>query len=101
MVDKKGLRFEARVRGNARSSLTRPHLGDDNYGYDGTYEKESQPAGHAHAIDPFDTFFDAASAPMQKMAPTLMRTDIKETDEGYEMTIDLPGFKKDETCRPS
>lgn len=46
--------------------------------------------------DPFDTFFDAASAPMQKMAPTLMRTDIKETDEGYEMTIDLPGFKKDD-----
>ncbi len=46
--------------------------------------------------DPFDTFFDAASAPMQKMAPTLMRTDIKETDEVYEMTIDLPGFKKDD-----
>ena len=46
--------------------------------------------------DPFDTFCDAASAPMQKMAPTLMRTDIKETDEGYEMTIDLPGFKKDD-----
>ncbi|MEG2024355.1 MAG: Hsp20/alpha crystallin family protein [Gordonibacter sp.] len=46
--------------------------------------------------DPFDAFFDAASAPVQKMAPTLMRTDIKETDEGYEMTIDLPGFKKDD-----
>ena len=49
--------------------------------------------------DPFDAFFDAASAPMQsmqKMAPTLMRTDIKETDDGYELTIDLPGFKKDE-----
>ena len=49
--------------------------------------------------DPFDAFFDAASAPMQsmqKMAPTLMRTDIKETDDGYELTIDLPGFKKDD-----
>lgn len=45
--------------------------------------------------DPFDAFFDAAAAPMQKMAPTLMRTDIKETDGGYELTIDLPGFKKD------
>ena len=43
-----------------------------------------------------DAFFDAASAPMQKMAPTLMRTDIKENDGGYELTIDLPGFKKDD-----
>lgn len=46
--------------------------------------------------DPFDAFLDAASAPLQKMSPTLMRTDIKETDEGYEMTIDLPGFKKED-----
>lgn len=49
--------------------------------------------------DPFDAFFDAANAPMQamqKMSPTLMRTDIKETDAGYELTIDLPGFKKDD-----
>jgi len=46
--------------------------------------------------DPFDAFFDAATAPMQKMSPTLMRTDIKETDAGYELTIDLPGFKKDD-----
>lgn len=49
--------------------------------------------------DPFDAFFDAASAPMQamqKMSPNLMRTDIKETDAGYELTIDLPGFKKDD-----
>ena len=49
--------------------------------------------------DPFDAFFNAASAPMQamqKMSPTLMCTDIKETDGGYELTIDLPGFKKDD-----
>ncbi len=49
--------------------------------------------------DPFDAFFNAASTPMQamqKMSPTLMRTDIKETDGGYELTIDLPGFKKDD-----
>ena len=25
-----------------------------------------------------------------------MKTDIKETDEGYELEIDLPGFTKDE-----
>mgnify|MGYP002798510320 FL=1 len=49
--------------------------------------------------DPFDAFFDAATAPvqaMQKMSPSLMRTDIKETDAGFELTIDLPGFKKDD-----
>ena len=46
--------------------------------------------------DPVDAFFNAASAPMQKMSPTLMRTDIKETDAGFELTIDLPGFKKDD-----
>ena len=26
----------------------------------------------------------------------LMKTDIKETDEGFELEIDLPGFKKEE-----
>ena len=49
--------------------------------------------------DPFDAFFDAATAPvqaMQKMSPSLMRTDIKETDAGFELTIDLPGFKRDD-----
>lgn len=46
--------------------------------------------------DPFDAFFAAPSTSTQKMSPTLMRTDIKETDAGYELTIDLPGFKKEE-----
>ena len=46
--------------------------------------------------DPFDALFDAATAPVQKMTPTLMRTDIKETDGGYELVIDMPGFKKDD-----
>lgn len=49
--------------------------------------------------DPFDAFFNAAMSPvhtLQEMSPTLMRTDIKKTGEGYEMTIDLPGFKKDD-----
>ena len=41
--------------------------------------------------DPFDALFDAATAPVQKMTPTLMRTDIKETDGGYELVIDMPG----------
>ena len=25
-----------------------------------------------------------------------MKTDIKETDDNYELIVDLPGFKKDE-----
>ena len=31
-----------------------------------------------------------------KHAKNMMKTDIKETDQGYELDIDLPGFKKDE-----
>ena len=29
-------------------------------------------------------------------AKNLMKTDIKETDHGYEVEMDLPGFKKEE-----
>ena len=46
--------------------------------------------------DPFDAFFDGAMPSMQKATPSLMRTDIRETDTGYELTIDLPGFKKED-----
>ena len=31
-----------------------------------------------------------------KKADRIMKTDIKETDSGYELEIDLPGFTKDE-----
>lgn len=31
-----------------------------------------------------------------KHAQNLMKTDVKETNEGYEVDVDLPGFKKDE-----
>ncbi|MBR6164491.1 MAG: Hsp20/alpha crystallin family protein [Clostridia bacterium] len=31
-----------------------------------------------------------------KNAPRMMKTDVKETDEGYEVDVDLPGFKKEE-----
>ena len=31
-----------------------------------------------------------------KNAPRMMKTDVKETDEGYELAVDLPGFKKEE-----
>ena len=44
--------------------------------------------------DPFDAFF--GGAPLQHSTPTLMRTDIKEHDGGYDIVIDLPGFKKED-----
>ncbi len=31
-----------------------------------------------------------------KNARHMMKTDVKETDEGYEGDVDLPGFSKDE-----
>ncbi len=31
-----------------------------------------------------------------KHAKNMMKTDVKETDKGFEVDIDLPGFKKDE-----
>mgnify|MGYP002282472433 CR=1 FL=1 len=31
-----------------------------------------------------------------KHQKNLMKTDIRETESGYELDIDLPGFKKDE-----
>lgn len=31
-----------------------------------------------------------------KHAKNMMKTDVRETDDAYEVDIDLPGFKKDE-----
>ena len=31
-----------------------------------------------------------------KNASRMMKTDVKETDGGYELDVDLPGFKKEE-----
>ena len=31
-----------------------------------------------------------------KRGANMMKTDVKETEHGYEVAIDLPGFKKDE-----
>ena len=31
-----------------------------------------------------------------RKASRVMKTDIKETDKGYELAVDLPGFTKDE-----
>lgn len=42
----------------------------------------------------FDDFF--GSPFFTKSADNMMKTDIKETDGGYELTVDLPGLKKDD-----
>ena len=52
----------------------------------------------------FDEMFDDMMHPMHSMekalygkhARTIMKTDVRETDNSYEVDIDLPGFKKDE-----
>ncbi len=42
------------------------------------------------------SFPDIDKALYGKHAKNLMKTDVKETEDGYEVSIDLPGFKKDE-----
>ena len=50
----------------------------------------------------FDSFFDDFARPMRNMVqytmPTssAMRTDVRETESGYELDIDLPGYKKED-----
>ena len=46
---------------------------------------------------PFERDFWGKKNPLYgKNAKNLMKTDIREHDTGYELDIDLPGFKKDE-----
>ena len=51
----------------------------------------------------FDDFFDFAwpTADVSKVlygkrANEIMKTDVRETEAGYEVAVDVPGFKKDE-----
>ena len=53
-------------------------------------------------FDPFDDFFDRPlprrmppHMGMPPMTAQVMKTDVKETDTGYELTLDLPGIKKE------
>ena len=41
-------------------------------------------------------FFGKHNPLFGKRARNLMKTDVKETDNSYELEVDLPGFKKDE-----
>ncbi len=53
-------------------------------------------------FDDFDNFnFDKALNRMNrelygKHSRNMMKTDVRETDNSYELDVDLPGFKKDE-----
>ena len=46
-------------------------------------------------MSPFDAFFDAPAA-SGKGTPGLMRTDIKQTDEAFDLAIELPGVAKED-----
>ena len=43
-----------------------------------------------------DEFFGKKNPLYGKHAKNMMKTDVRETDNSYEVDIDLPGFKKDE-----
>ena len=43
-----------------------------------------------------DDFFGKRNPLYGKQAKNMMKTDVKEHENGYEVDIDLPGFKKDE-----
>lgn len=50
-------------------------------------------------LDDFDRGFGTSSVDhvlYGKHAQNMMKTDVRETDEGYEVDVDLPGFKKEE-----
>ena len=48
-------------------------------------------------MDDFDRAFWGKKNPLYgKNAKNLMKTDVREHDKGYELDVDLPGFKKDE-----
>ena len=48
-------------------------------------------------FDDFDKEFNRMMRPLYgKHAQNMMKSDVRETDNSYELDIDLPGFKKDE-----
>ena len=44
----------------------------------------------------FHGFGNVDRALYGKHAQNMMKTDVRETEEGYEVDVDLPGFSKDE-----
>ena len=47
-------------------------------------------------LDDWMEFGDVERKLYGRHAANVMKTDVHEHDEGYELDIDLPGFKKDE-----
>ena len=47
------------------------------------------------------SFPDVEKALYGNRVQNVMKTDIRETEGGYELDIDLPGFKKEEVDRKS
>ena len=62
-------------------SIFNNNLFDDFFGFPFYYDNRAE---------------DKAEKKLYGHAGNLMKTDIKEMDNGYELEIDLPGFKKDE-----
>ena len=47
-------------------------------------------------MNDFDFGYDDRNLLYGKKSKNLMKTDIKEKKDGYEVSVDMPGFKKDE-----
>ncbi|MCR5311185.1 MAG: Hsp20/alpha crystallin family protein [Lachnospiraceae bacterium] len=41
-------------------------------------------------------FFDTPKAARRPAIPQIMKTDVKETENGYDLEIELPGYKKED-----
>ena len=46
--------------------------------------------------DFMDDMFPAPARKTYRQLPSIMRTDIKETDDSYVLDVELPGFKKED-----
>ena len=49
-----------------------------------------------HVFDDFMEGFPFGSYRNDSAFNTLMKTDIRDTDQGYELDIEMPGFKKED-----
>lgn len=56
------------------------------------------PSKRRYGYDLFDDFFNDSffSAPQSRVDSSLMRTDIKDDGSNYELSMELPGFKKED-----
>lgn len=44
----------------------------------------------------FDDFFDFPAMPARQQTASIMKTDVREHEHGYELDVDLPGIKKED-----